>query len=100
MKNIWTTALHRVLDKNLACGRDSVRDDDGRRVCAGRLIRTTDFNAADDWKQQLGVTTSSAPPSPPAAVSSVPANPNITNYGTGGMQALPGTAPNIGQRTH
>lgn len=34
---------------------------------------------------------------PPAAPGSAPANPNITNYGTGGMQALPGTSPNIGK---
>jgi hypothetical protein len=41
-----------------------------------------------------GAATSSTPP---AAPSSAPANPNITNYGTGGMQALPGTSPNIGK---
>jgi hypothetical protein len=42
-----------------------------------------------------GAATSSTPP--PAAPRSAPANPNITNYGTGGMQALPGTSPNIGK---
>jgi hypothetical protein len=37
---------------------------------------------------------------PPAGVSPAPASPNITDYGTGGMQALPGTSPNNGTGTH
>jgi hypothetical protein len=41
-----------------------------------------------------GIATSSTPPQ--AAASPALANPSVTNYGTGGMQALPGTSPNIG----
>jgi len=40
-----------------------------------------------------GVTSSTPPPAPASAA---PANPSVTNFGTGGVQALPGTSSNIG----
>ncbi len=34
------------------------------------------------------------------AASSAPANPAVTNYGTGGMQPLPASPPEVGTGTH
>jgi hypothetical protein len=44
-----------------------------------------------------GVTSST--PAPPAPATVAPANPSITNFGTGGQQALPGSSSNIGTGT-
>lgn len=46
-----------------------------------------------------GAATSSAPQSPGGA-SAAPANPSITNYGTGGMQPMPGAPPEPGTGPH
>ncbi len=46
-----------------------------------------------------GVTSSTPAQPPPAAASAAPANPSVTNFGTGGQQALPGSSSNIGTGT-
>jgi hypothetical protein len=43
-----------------------------------------------------GVTSSTPPPAP---ASTTPTIPSVTNFGTGGVQALPGTSSNIGTGT-
>ena len=46
-----------------------------------------------------GGVTSSTPPAPPDPASAAPANPSVTNFGTAGQQALPGSSSNIGAGT-
>jgi hypothetical protein len=49
--------------------------------------------AAPSTAPAVGSSSAGAALSAPSAVGAAPANPNVSNYGTGGMQTPPGSPP-------